>query len=699
MLHGQRAGGQFIKNWSPVFCVAAVFFFISFPDRCPFPKVWACPRNRWGISAFFFACVIIGLHLCTEKRYKRGVPICLRCNSVIHLEAKEQCPACGYSLKQQELVFGKRDIVFPRVLDYAGVLLQQERNALLGYLADLERSIPPVALCIYLTHHGQAKEFRSHAHWILNHAHIHTPSFGKREGRRAIEDAELRELQPGDTPHSLREEEPKENVLVRAWKYGYAKLRDRFTPCPPPVRHEWMLILVVDVQLKMACFSWGYMLDPYINPDKINSCITAARLQFRERANLAALQLVMKKAVAQIAASARRVNRTLAKSGRTVPPMLAGALGLSLLASPVSWAAPAKAAKPAKAAAPQTLIPEQQDDVVAEEVAEEPAAPVSAAPAAAPATPADAGAAACYTAAPRWNSGDHKNLMEGKFGMAYNLLLPGGKAASPQTKAQRHAGGDESDITVPGRYCPEYKLPGRAGLCDPQGLLSDVERTDVEHILREYNAHSPFTLYAAVFKAGQSIPQELNAGTLVTGMAKPCEYAAVILYSTGDTPEVQLGYQQIVLDDEQQRERLLQARQEAAQAGGGADGLIAAIRYLHGSISPMAADFRPVKPEAQANIPLIHIEMKNAEGEKEKSLRDRFREWTKTPEASALLIKLGIGLLLLSPVILFCLLRRRVVRLIDTKPDIRLSSPYGAGVSRYVRYLDGKEAPREKSPV
>lgn len=650
------------------------------------------------------------------------MPICLRCNTVIHLEAKEQCPACGYSLKWPESKFGKQDVIFPRVLDYAGVLLQQERNALLASLADLERSIPPVALCIYLTNHGKSEEFRSHAHWILNHAHIHTPSFGRREGRRAIEDAELRELQPGDTPHSLREEEPKENALVRAWKYGYAKLLDHFTPWPPPVRHEWMLILVVDVQLKMACFSWGYMLDPYINPDKINSCITAARLQFRERANLAALQLVMKKAVRQIAASARRVNRTLGKSGRTVSPLLAGALGLSLLAAPASWAGPAKpnrtaaqtqtgkqVAKPAVLQAP---LPGLQDDVVAEEVAEEPAAPAPAAPAPAPApvpapapaagAPAariDTGAAACYATAPRWNSTDYKNLMAGKLGMAYNLLLPGGKMAATQTKAPQRAGIDESDTAVPGRYCPEYKLPGRAGLCDPQGLLSDIERADVEHVLREYNAHSPFTLYAAVFKAGQSIPQELNAGTLVTGMAKPCEYAAVILYSIGDAPEVQLGYQEIALDDEQQRERLLQARQAATQAGGGVDGLIAAIRCLHGSISPMAADFRPIKPEAQVNIPLIHIEMKNAGREKDKSIRDRFREWTKTPEARSLFNKVGVGLLLLAPFGLFFLLRRRVVRLIDTKPDIRLSSPYGAGVSRYVRYLDGKEDPKEKSPV
>ena len=30
-------------------------------------------------------------------------------------------------------------------------------------------------------------------------------------------------------------------------------------------------------------------------------------------------------------------------------------------------------------------------------------------------------------------------------------------------------------------------------------------------------------------------------------------------------------------------------------------------------------------------------------------------------------------------------------------PDIRLSSPYGAGVSRYVRYLEGTEAGKEKT--
>lgn len=690
------------------------------------------------------------------------MPICPRCNATIHREAKEQCPACGYSLVQQERLFGRQQITFPRVLDHAGVLLQQERNALLSVLSNLERYIPPVALCIYLTNHGQSQEFRSHAHWILNHARIHTPSFGRREGRRAIEDADLRERRPGDVPLPEPGEEHSESLPERCWHWLSGMVRDYFAPYPPPVRHEWMLVLVVDVQLKMACFSWGYMLDPYINPDKINSCITAARLQFRERDTVSALELVMKKAAQQIAKSARRVNRTLGKGGRIVSPLLAGMLGISLMSLPAAWAAPARssAKAPAKTAAkgisksggnvrtgsaksrtrssgaktaakqtaakqtmtsgqasPKPAAPKQAtaevmpvdipDDAIAEEAEESvETAPVIVSPAPASASPADTsepsatdvGAAACYATAPRWSREDYKNLMEGKLSRAYNLILPQGKVAVALSVGSQRASKDESDTTVLGRYCPEYKSPTRAGLSDPQGLLSDMERADAEHVLREYNAHANFRIYAAVFKAGQSIPQELNATTLVTGMAKPCEYAAVILYSLGDEPEVQLGFQEISLTDEQQRERTLRARTAACQAGGGVEGLLAAIRFLHDDISLMSKDFRPIKPETQVNIPRIEIRLKDEGEKKEKSARERFREWTKTPEATALFLKIGIGALITLPLAFFFILRRRVVRLIDTVPDVRLSSPYGAGVSRYVRYLDGKEAPREKSP-
>ena len=37
-----------------------------------------------------------------------------------------------------------------------------------------------MALCVYITDHGRLRDLRPHAHWILNHARIHHPSFGKR---------------------------------------------------------------------------------------------------------------------------------------------------------------------------------------------------------------------------------------------------------------------------------------------------------------------------------------------------------------------------------------------------------------------------------------------------------------------------------------------------------------------------------------
>ena len=183
------------------------------------------------------------------------------------------CPACGYSIEQANRILGEGQVEFTRVVDAAGALTHQERLELMRALEQMERRIRPVALCVYITDVGQADELRTHAHWILNHARIHHPSFGKREQLRAIEDAELRERRPGE---SRPAQEPEQNWFTRGWTALREFVMDALHPLPPPVRHEWMLILVLDVQLEMACFSWGYKLDPYIDPDRINTCIKSA---------------------------------------------------------------------------------------------------------------------------------------------------------------------------------------------------------------------------------------------------------------------------------------------------------------------------------------------------------------------------------------------------------------------------------------
>ncbi len=734
------------------------------------------------------------------------MPVCPRCNATIHPGADDQCPACGYSLRRANAVFGDSLVEFTRVVDAAGALTHQDRMELLHTLEDLERNLAPIALCIYITDDGQAQEFRSHAHWILNHARVHHPSFGKREKMRAIEDAELTERRPGE--ESRPTEVHPSGLLSRLCQKVRNYVRDAMHPYPPPVKQEWMLILVMDVQLEMACFSWGYMLDPYINPDSINSCIVRARLQFRERAMVSGLKKVMKYAVAQIAANSHRVNKKLRRHLPGTFPLLSLCLGLGLMTStPVCWAAhdsarnqqrsassdskaprgrtasrrsasssrssgtarnsrgtaanrssasssrPRAAGQrpaPARGASTSPSVPAPtpaasspsrgqagasaatlslQDDDLAEEVTEDdvpasatsasaatptpadtPASPPtsptagqqasspSGTPPAAASPPPTPGAPAQYGAVPRWSEEDHRHLMAGKLN-SYTLLLPDGKASAARQPDRRPptARSQESDTSVPGRYCPAYAHPSPAGLCDPQMLLSTVERGDVERFLSQINAHSPFRIYVSLFGAKQEIPQELAATTLVTAVGQPCEYSVMLLYKLGSEPDVELGYQEINPSDDRRHRWQLDVREAARRQGGGLAGLLAAIQQLHESILPLSADFRPITPETAAKAPLIPIVLKEDSGEKKLSLKDKMRLYLEDEQSHPVLIGAGAALLAVASVVLLFIFRRRSGHLYETLPDVRLASPYGAGVSRYVRYLEGKEAHRERS--
>lgn len=723
------------------------------------------------------------------------MPICPQCSATIHAGAEDQCPACGYSLLRANVAFGDDMVEFTRVVDSAGALTHAERMELMKALEDLERKINPAALCVYITDDGQVNRLRSHAHWILNHARIHHPSFGKRELHKAIEDAELRERRPGDKPAPQKEE--REGALARLWNGVVTYFRDAFYPYAPPVKQEWMLVLVVDVQLEMACFSWGYMLDPYINPDSINSCIVSARLQFRERAFVPGLKKVMRAAVHRIAADAHRTNRRLRRRGGAAARAVAAALlAWGLLAAPAD-AAPTKpaaattqksaakkpapssskpAAKPAAKTAPKVSKPAPKvvkpapkpaqstskpatkpapqkvskpapkpaakptpkpapakpqvkeqpkpaapaaedlpDDAVAEDPeeetpavpapAEEPAAPADTpAPADAPA-PADTPAtqpppaapapdqSASYGSAPRWQQEHYRLLMAGELETGYASLFPNGpKAAAPDAEKT-----DESDTTVLGRYCEAYTKSSDEVLRDPQGLLSTMEREDVEHVLHTLNAQSNFHLYLAVFKGGQDIPGELSVDTLANSAVPTGEYAAMILYPLGNTAGIELGYQLIKPDEARRHEWLSKVRTEAAATGGGIEGVLAAIRCAHADILPLSADFKPVTAESAAKAPLIEIQYKPSDKEEKVSFKDRLKKLAENPENLPIVLVL-VGML--AAVGLFCLyffyLRRRTAGLLETPPDLRLSSPYGAGVSRYVRYLEGKEAGKEK---
>ena len=592
------------------------------------------------------------------------MPICPKCSATIHRGAEDACPACGYDISQADELYGEGQVEFTRIVDAAGALTHQERLELMRTLERLERSIRPAALCIYITDVGQVQELRTHAHWILNHARIHHPSFGKRELHKAIEDAELLERRPGEE----RPQEARQGWLVNAWHAVRDYVLDALHPLPPPVKHEWMLILVMDVQLEMACFSWGYKLDPYIDPDRINTCIKCARLQFRERAMVTGLKRVMRAATRRIASNARRVNRRLRRSQKM------RTLALAALALLAGNHATAQEAPPAEA-------PEM----------------------------------------PHWRAEDYRHLMAGELITGYTSLFPA-KPTPEEIKAEEERqkqlrreqrelrrqqarqniprtrppeAPEESNTRVLGRYFEQYtRPPQNTALNDPQGLLTTVEREDVEHVLRNLNANARFRIYVSVFKGGQDIPSDLAVDLLVTATAQPCEYAVLMRYPTGNPAGIELGYQEIKPGDAQRHEWLQKVR--TAAADGSTEGLMDALRCISSIITPLAGDFTPVATTTGGKAPLIDIQFKETQKEKKRTIRDRIEELINDPVVvKSVLYPLGV----LAGIGLIWLLldwMRSSSRLEDSESDLRLSSPYGAGVSRYVRYLEGTEAEKEK---
>ncbi len=572
-------------------------------------------------------------------------------------------------------MFGSNDVEFTRVVDEAGALTHRERMELLSYLAHLERRVSPVVLCIYITDRGKLQDFRPQAHWVLNHARIHHPSFGRREHQRTIEEVEMSERRPGEARPVVEYEEP--NWLLRCWQGFCGWVRDLCLPTPPPVRQEWMLTLVLDVQLEVACFSWGYMLDHYINPDRISSCIVGARLQFREREMVTALRRVMNAAAGQLAQASRRVNKTLRanmirRRATVWPWLLGGSLALA--------AAPQLAAEP--------------------QAAEPPPAP--------PAEPAPVvpGKPAAYNTEPLWSSVDYTNLMSGRLPECYNRLMPGGvqRTLAPQaekrpaTRRNEPVDVAESDTRVPGRYCKYYLDPRGTALRDPQQLLSEVERADLMHVLRELNAHSRFHIYVSVFKNGQEIPREVDAANLVSQISQPGQYTVLLQYAVGEPPSIDIGYKEVNPTDAQVREWLDAVRRRVVAVGGGNQGLLAAVRCIHSLLEPISANFAPISVESATGVRRMDLPLQPKPKVKTTSWRDEAKVWLAAGGANAYLIGAGIIGTVLGLISWLVYWNRCCGRLLDSEPDYRLASRYGAGVSRYVKYLEGKESEKEKTP-
>ena len=123
------------------------------------------------------------------------------------------------------------------------------------------------------------------------------------------------------------------------------------------------------------------------------------------------------------------------------------------------------------------------------------------------------------------------------------------------------------------------------------------------------------------------------------------------------------------------------------------------VLHVGQKIKSLEKDFTPLTPETAGTVRKIELPIKPEEKEKEVTWKERAQAWIEAGNATPYAILAGAGLVLLGLGGWLFYWHRSCCRLIETEPDYRLASRYGAGVSRYVRYLEGKEVKKEKSPV
>ena len=133
----------------------------------------------------------------------------------------------------------------------------------------------------------------------------------------------------------------------------------------------------------------------------------------------------------------------------------------------------------------------------------------------------------------------------------------------------------------------------------------------------------------AVFKDGQKLHSGLAVNELMTGMIQQGEYAVLMRFFTNNPTALDLGYQEIKLEEPQRLEWLHKVRQAAGD--GSPQGLMNALTCLQELISPMADSFTPISVVAQRKLDKLEIQFKETQKKKKDNLRNRVEELMKDP--------------------------------------------------------------------
>lgn len=192
---------------------------------------------------------------------------CPRCVQKIH-RAAASCPHCGFSLAEADVRFGAEDVRLGSLADTAGLLRQRERQLVARAMQAFNRRFPQLFIAVYTGTLGEMGQLRQFGFWLLN--------------RAAFDDV------PADKPNSAG------------------------------------ILLVIDAESKSAGFSFGYLLDPFLDDKDTFECLTRAHAHWLQGNHatgiikaLAQLTIVLEKRCRQARRDPERFERRVLPVSRS----------------------------------------------------------------------------------------------------------------------------------------------------------------------------------------------------------------------------------------------------------------------------------------------------------------------------------------------------------------------------------------------
>ena len=304
---------------------------------------------------------------------------------------------------------------------------------------------------------------------------------------------------------------------------------------------------------------------------------------------------------------------------------------------------------------------------------------------------------------PQWEKSDQEKMLRGDLVTGEELLPDESDKIEEQEEVIPLDIPDEKikeaeiPLEIPQELMPLY-LPTQEGqyLLDPQKLLSEQEKADIEHLLDEIRGSTGVSAYLTIFTADQKIPASLNAPSLARQIFGDRSSCMLVEYRRGQFNSSQIVYSEDLghnLNDNQRKSLLDGAKRAASEKSDDLD-VLWSLLDAAGSQLPGIVNLAKTSPLApRIAVPKVEYTLKPDEdtGKKSKKtfkINDFFISFWES-YGSLILILFSLTAVLWGVI---AYIKKRTVYAMESLPTNRqLGAPHGTGSTRILYYNTQQE--------